>query len=383
MQKNLTSHEMQKLVERVFAPVPADQQLVILLDVPNEQVADNQSWRDRRMLAREWHKILNEIKTNLGLKQVELIYYENSGSNNADLPSDGFLWTGDPQQVTSSKLKATAQSMELHEILASADIILAPTEFSATAPLKVLARQHGFRAATMPGFSREMIPALGVDYSEVHRRVMNIKTRLDEAESAQIEFETPDADRQLVLDLRHRSGHASSGLLRDRGVAGNLPSGEAYIVPYEGDREEKSGSTGVLPVQFGDEIVLYEISENRAVNILSTGEASESERRKLTDEPAYGNLAELGFGVLAALGVRPVGETLLDEKLGLHIAFGRSDHFGGAVSPRDFRNPKNVIHIDRIYIPEVQNSIQVKEVVLSYGSGRTEVIMENGDYRVL
>jgi leucyl aminopeptidase (aminopeptidase T) len=184
----------------------------------------------------------------------------------------------------------------------------------------------------------------------------------------------------LFVDLRYRAAHASSGLLHERGVAGNLPSGEAYIVPYEGERKEASRTEGQVPVQFGDEVVFYKIQNNRATEVFSKGAASKMEIQKLRDEPAYGNIAEIGFGVLARFGVKPVGETLLDEKLGLHIAFGRSDHFGGAISPRDFKNPKNVIHIDRIYIPEVQPKVQVKEVVFRYPEQRQECVIRNGIY---
>ncbi len=382
MKANLTASEIKDLIAKVFAPTTEDKTLLILVDVPNQRVADFEDWRDRRTLAREWQEILAAIKNELGLESIHLLYYENTGSNNADLPRDGFKWDGDPRLASAELLKSQAEAAPLLESLAHADIILAPTQFSATAPLKVLARQQRFRAATMPGFSRDMIPALGVDYGEVHQRVMAIKTRLDEAVGARILFHVSKKDRRLFLDLRHRAAHASSGLLRERGAAGNLPSGEAYIVPYEGELGEASRTAGTLPVQFGDEIVLYEIRENRARRVVSQGPQSQSETRKLQEEPAYGNLAELGFGVLAAFGVRPVGETLLDEKLGLHIAFGRSDHFGGAVSSGDFRHPKNVVHIDRIYIPEVQNQVTVKEVVLEYPGGREEQIISEGKYTI-
>jgi len=63
--------------------------------------------------------------------------------------------------------------------------------------------------------------------------------------------------------------------------------------------------------------------------------------------------------VLAGAGV----EVLLDEKLGLHVAFGRSDHFGGRVGPTDFSSPAEVIHLDRIYIPATQPRIAVYSVV--------------------
>jgi leucyl aminopeptidase (aminopeptidase T) len=164
---------------------------------------------------------------------------------------------------------------------------------------------------------------------------------------------------------------------------GNLPSGEAYMVPYEGERPgDPSRSDGILPVELDGEVVLYRVVENRAVEVLSSGPRSRAEGELLALEPAYGNLAELGLGVLAAWGIRAIGSTLLDEKLGLHIAFGRSDHFGGAVGPRDFRDADRVVHIDRVYVPECQPRIAVREVTLRSGDGASEVLMRDGLYLV-
>jgi hypothetical protein len=378
--RNLTKVEIRALIQKVFAPQTDDRRLVILLDVPNQQVGDHDKWRDRRQLAVEWKAMLDEIKTGIDIAEIELFYYENVGSNNAELPSQVFRWPGDPRLVDIQRLKSEGTVAELKSCLAESDIILAPTEFSTTAPLKLLAKQYRFRAATMPGFSRDMIPALSVDYDLVHQQVMQLKNRLDGAIGIEILLQAEGKDCPLFVDLRYRAAHASSGLLHERGVAGNLPSGEAYIVPYEGERKEASRTEGQVPVQFGDEVVFYKIQNNRATEVFSKGAASKMEIQKLRDEPAYGNIAEIGFGVLARFGVKPVGETLLDEKLGLHIAFGRSDHFGGAISPRDFKNPKNVIHIDRIYIPEVQPKVQVKEVVFRYPEQRQECVIRNGIY---
>ena len=78
---------------------------------------------------------------------------------------------------------------------------------------------------------------------------------------------------------------------------------------------------------------------------------------------------------------KPVGEILLDEKLSFHIAFGRSD-FGGRVGPQDFSAPDKVVHIDRIYIPEMQPLIIVKSLVCEMASGEEKEIMKDGQYRI-
>jgi leucyl aminopeptidase (aminopeptidase T) len=235
----------------------------------------------------------------------------------------------------------------------------------------------------MPGFRADMIPSLRLDYAEVNRRVEHLKALLDRAEGAAFRFGTPDGDCELYIDLRHRTGHASGGLLPNPGVAGNLPSGEAYIVPYEGELDgDPSRTAGVMPVQFGTEMVRYRIEGNRALGVLSEGPRSLEEAAWLAREPAYGNLAELGLGVLAGFGVKPIGEILLDEKLGLHLAFGRSDHFGGQVGPAQFSSLDAVIHIDRVYVPETQPQVKVLAVDLVMPGTPSLPLMRDGEYAI-
>lgn len=378
----LTAEELTRLIRAVFPAYEDDRRLAVLVDVPARPAADNDDWRDRRRLAREWARTLQTCRKDLDLEDVALVAYADVGSNNADLPSRAFRIDGD-LPPTADKLAEAGTSVDFDEVFASHQLFLAPTEYSTTAPLKNAARRFGFRTATMPGFSATMIPALRIDYTEVNRRVMLIKERLDAAEAARVIFRVDGRDEyRMHFDLRHREAHASSGRFPARATAGNLPSGEAYIVPYEGDHGEESLTAGTLPVQVGEEVVLFQVTANRADRAEGTGPAARAEGDHLRREPAYGNMAELGFGVLGDFGLSPTGEILLDEKLGFHVAFGRSDHFGGAVGPGDFSSPQAVIHLDRIYIPATQPRVTVVSLVLVGTDGRTEEIMHDGQYLV-
>lgn len=375
----LTPLELLALVQRVFVPGPQDRALAIMVDLPDAQTPDHPAWLARRSMALDWASGLAQVKDRLGLS-VHLYLYRNVQHNNADLPAGAWAHRFGPLPETADSLDDERQE-PFESIFATHQILLAPTQFSATAPMKVAARKHGFRAATMPGFSPAMIPALKLDYGIINARCRKMKSLLDAAQSATFHFHVDDRDDQhLTLDLRYRTSTASGGLFPDPGVAGNLPSGETYIVPYEGENpNDPSRSEGVLPVQLGDEIVLYRIRNNRADSVLSEGPRSREEQDHLTRDPAYGNLAELGLGVLSDFGLEPTGEILLDEKLGLHIAFGRSDHFGGQVGPGDFASPESVIHIDRVYIPQTQPRIRVVAVDLHMPDGPLPLI-RNNDY---
>ncbi len=380
--ERLTASEWTSLIRGVFAPDPArDRGLAFLIDVPDDVVPDNPDWKDRRGMAAEWARELKAARGSHGW-EVVLVAVPNVHRNNADLPSGGFLWAG-PGAPNHVREMEGARPVSFEEAFGRWSLWIAPTEFSATAPLKLAARERGdFRAATMPGFCAAMIPALRLPYGEINRRVWALKRLLDPAEGAEIEFFLEDGTRdQLHLDLRFRTAHASGGVLRENGVAGNLPSGETYIVPYEGERpDEPSRSTGVLPVELEGEIVRYRIQGNRAVEVLIDGPVSRAERDRLMAEPAYGNLAELGLGVLDAFGVEPAGEILLDEKLGLHIAFGRSDHFGGAVGAAQFSSPGAVVHIDRVYVPSMQPRIPRVSCTLVMPGGAEVPLIRDSAY---
>ena len=376
---NLTFDQLSALLSSVFALQSEERRLSILVDLPDARRTDDPAWSDRRRIAGEWFRVLHENIDRLPFTSVMFCVYPNVGSNNNDLPADATVADG-PEAYDALP---EGRVLPFGEILASSSVVLALTEMSATAPLKLLAKQHGFRGATLPGFSREMIPVLALDFEKVNARVVEFKDRMDRADGIDVSLNAGGTTYESRFDLRFRTGHASGGLMREPGMVGNLPSGEAYIVPYEGEREsEPSRTSGELPVQFGDEIVVYRLEGNRAVEVLGTGPASEDERRRLLEEPAYGNIAEVGIGVLGEWGVKAIGSILLDEKLGLHIAFGRSDHFGGVTSPASFRKRENVVHIDRVYVPSTQPLVSVREAAFRYPDGSRETIISRGRYVV-
>jgi hypothetical protein len=381
----LTASELVALVRSAFPRLGDERTLALLVDVPRDEARDNASWVARRRMCEEWHAALAERGGDIQLEQVQLVAYPDVGSNNADLPGEGFdIKAGLPADA--SGLPAAGFSVPFESVFRETALFLAPTEYSSTAPLKNAAARHGFRAATMPGFNEKMIPALRVDYGEVGRRVALIKDRLDRADEAEVEFIKDGLEPlRMLFDLRYRIAHESSGRFPRKGTAGNLPSGEAYIVPYEGEKGPASRTRGELPVEIEGEVLVFAVEANRAVAVrpaATLGPAWKDEADHLRREPAYGNMAELGFGVLGDFGLGPVGEVLLDEKLGLHIAFGRSDHFGGQVGPADFSSPSEVIHLDRIYIPATQPRVAVFAVVLRYPGGAEEVLMSEGRYRI-
>lgn len=375
MTRNLKTGELIDLLQSVFGFTEKEDGLAILVDLPSESLPDRPEWKDRRRFAAEWFTMLRSELKRLPFSETTFCVYPNVGSNNNDLPETVTVI----DRCTDGADTSDPKDIPLSDLLASTSVVIALTELSATAPLKVLAREYDFRGATMPGFSRKMISALMLDYDKVNQRVTEIKQRMDRATGATIILSDGAKEYESYYDLRHRTAHASGGVIREAGKVANLPSGEAYIVPYEGEKEgDASKTSGLLPVEFEGEVVVFEIQENRSHGVQSSGKHSAKQEAKLRSDPAYGNIAELGVGVLGEWGVAAAGSTLLDEKLGLHIAFGRSDHFGGSTAPDAFLNPNNVVHIDWVFVPTIQPQIQVVTVEFQYGGGETEMVMQGG-----
>jgi len=350
---------LKKLFVDVFAPVPGER-VAVMVDLPHGDIVDHWDWRERREMAGEWRRAFQDLE----LEVMPLITFPATGANNGDLPK---------------KVMRGDAAVPLETVMNEADIIVAMTEFSATAPLSmfVKARPGKLRVASMPGVLRRMEQtALAADYAEVARRVDLLRERLERAEGANVIFTTGD---ELFFDLRFRRAHGDDGrCTRDKAFALiNLPSGEAFIVPYEGERAGAPSLThGVIPMAVEGGVARLSVERNRIVAVRGDFTGAEDLRRLFDADPARRNIAELGLGCNDRAVVS--GCVLEDEKAGMHWAFGRSEHLGGTVSPDDFTSPETVMHQDVVYARDCP--IGVRQLNLLYDDDEVETIMRDGAY---
>jgi len=370
----MQSFDLEKLLIDVFAP-QSGEKVLVMSDLPHGEYTDNQKWADRREMAREWHSAFQQLGTKLGFSVHPLLTYPATGAHNASLPEEGEM---------------DSQRVRLEDILRDTNIVVALTEYSASAPLIEFTQElPNLRAASMPGVTKSMEQtALAADYSEVARKSHILAARLDQALGAQVEFST---GHQLYFDLRNRKAEADDGQLHadKKGMRFiNLPSGEAFIAPYEGELEgQPSRTKGMIPsaelradpVMYDDELVLFRVQENRIVEVIGDGPQAAQKRDYFAVDQARCNIAELGLGCNDKAVIS--GSVLEDEKvLGLHWAYGRSDHLGGTVGVADFSDPSYVVHYDIIY-PK-GGRIEIGSLVLEYEDGTSEEIIRDGQYMI-
>lgn len=353
-----------KLFTDVFDPQP-DEVVLVACDLPHRPEDDTPAWADRRALAAEWHAAMEMLGRARGFSTLPLLTYPATGANNAELPALGALG---------------GREVELEEVILGSTLALFLTQYSATAPLDGFTRRkEDFRAASMPGIARSMQDtALAADYREVSRRCQILSDLLLGADAVEVRFSTGDECR---FDIRFRRPEADDGFLPrfkpgDRII--NLPSGETFIVPYEGERpDEPSRTEGILPVQQGEELARLRVEGNRIVAVEGDGELVARLTAVFAADPARRNVAEVAFGCNDR--ARVWGNVLEDEKAGFHWAYGRSDHLGGVVGVAAFSSPALVVHQDIVYA--AGNPIQVLDAAVVRGEQRLPV-MRGGQYIV-
>lgn len=354
---------LQKLFADVFDPHPGETALV-LIDIPHGNITDTADWAERRTMAQRWHAALRDFGQQRGFHVLPLACYPATGAHNAQLPDKGLL--GDTPTP-------------LAQLAAQATLILAMTQFSASAPLmEWTKRRPVLRAASMPLVAPAMeATALAADYAEIARACAALHHRLSNAQAARITFSNGD---RLLLDIRFRTPHVDDGQLRPDKTPPrlvNLPSGETYVACYEGEQTTIPSQTqGVLPVPWRNEIVRLEIAQNRVVEVLGLSDAAADLRNFLALDGARRNVAELGLGCNPHARVR--GNILEDEKAGPHIALGRSDHIGGVIGPTAFEDPAHIWHQDFVYARE--SPIYVTDLTLIDAENRADQLVYQGEY---
>lgn len=357
--------ELELLLLDVFAPQPGEV-VLFLVDVPNGEINDNPAWVARRAMADEWQNAFRNLAGDKGFTIAPMLSYKATGSHNSPLPDKGIQ---------------DGRSVDLDQVFSQINILVAMTEYSATAPLTGYTERFlDLRVASMPTVSSSMMDtALAADYRQLAAKCGKLASQLDKAESAQLSFST---GHHLNIDLRFRQAHVDDGRLH-AGDTGprviNLPSGEAFIAPYEGEREGLPSLTNgqlPLPINQGSYLTLT-IKENRIGDIDGDPAAVQDTLAFFEVDEMRRNLAELGLGCNDKAVIR--GNVLEDEKvLGVHLAAGLSDHIGGTTGVYDFLDPASAVHEDHVYA--FGDEIVVTDLTLFYRDGSSESIIQDGRF---
>lgn len=354
--------DVKKLFTDVFDP-EQDETVLIIVDTTEDKLKETREWQLRHQMAKEWHKEIEALGKEKGFDVLPIVRYPATFKQNADLP----LSQGEPST--------------LNEALSKATIVLALTEFSASAPLLTWSKSHSdFRSASMPMVTKNMEQtALAADYKDVANRCRKLKQILKGSQGIDVTF---SSGHRCYFDVRFRECITEDGHL-PRNKEGfrliNLPSGETFYATYEGEKGEPSLTSGALPIIMkNEELVVFKVEENSIVEIIGDGANASEFRDFFAIDAARRNIAECAFGTNPKAVI--TGNVLEDEKAGFHWAYGRSDHIGGITGVNSFKSAENVVHFDWVYAKH--SPISVQEAKAIFEDDKAVDIIRNGDYQV-
>ena len=307
------------------------------------------------------YKGLLEHAEELGATEVAFYGYEEVNGSNLDLPE--------------TVVTPQGEELPLRDVLSRHTIVLYMGAWSATAPLTALAKEIGFRGATMHGTNDTVLSTgLAVDYEEVSARAERLRQALTRADSMRLEWNVAGKRVHIDVQLGRQEAQKSHGLVRENGDIANLPAGEVYYVP--------TGAQGQLPQKFEDEastIAIFNVEDRGITSCQELIQGDEALVRRYLDvigsDPNAGQITELGLGTQTL----PFADTdIQDEKIlgTAHLATGRSDHLGGDLSPVDFNDTRNATHNDILWSPNKTPEVELARVTM-FRNGDETVILEN------
>ncbi|HES59139.1 MAG TPA: aminopeptidase [Caldithrix sp.] len=233
-------------------------------------------------------------------------------------------------QMPPAEINGQEPSAPIATMMLEYDVIVCPTTKSVThTDARRNACKKGARVATMPNITEDiMIRGLKADYQKIAERTLKLSAVLDEGKIARII--TP-LGTDLTMPIESVKAISSTGLLLEKGMGGNLPSGESFLMPEEGKSQGvlyiDAAVAGIGKIQ--SQPIKVIIKDGYAVDFSGGPEALELEAslRKF-DKPGM-NVAELGIGTNHEASVS--GNILEDEKVmgTIHVAFGNNISMGG------------------------------------------------------
>ncbi len=234
-------------------------------------------------------------------------------------------------EMTPRQSNGAEPPSEVAALMTQVDVVLCPTSKSLThTDSRRAASAKGVRVATLPGVTEEvMIRCMNADYKTIAARTFSICDLMRKTKVVRV---TAPAGTDVTLPIEGREAHASSGLFREKGLWGNLPTGEAYLAPLEGR------SNGIVVVDGSmasvgmvDQPIRIVVRDGYATDI--TGGASAKRLVELLEPHGKDARTVAEFGIGTNDRAILTGVILEDEKVmgTIHIAFGDNKSMGGSV----------------------------------------------------
>jgi aminopeptidase len=235
-------------------------------------------------------------------------------------------------EMKSREINGQEPPQQIAELMKTVDVVICPTQKSLThTDARREAVKYGVRIATMPGIQIEtMVRCLNADADKVIELTKKIAEAL--RKTAEIKVVT-EKGTNITMPMKGRQILESTGVLRNKGESGNLPSGEVYLAPWEDKSNGKIVIDGSMAgIGMLETPITVEVINGYAEKI--TGGIEAKRLTGLLDKAGREARAVAEFGIGTNYKAELIGEILEDEKVygTIHIAFGNNKSMGGIIS---------------------------------------------------
>lgn len=235
-------------------------------------------------------------------------------------------------EMKSREINGQEPPKQISELMKMVDVVICPTQKSLThTDARREAVKYGVRIATMPGIKTDtMIRCLNADAEKVIELTKKIADALRKTSEIRV---VTDKGTDITMPMKERQILESTGVLRNKGESGNLPSGEVYLAPWE----DKSNGEIVIDGSMAGIGMLESPITIEVINGYAEKIEGGNDAKKLTellDKAGREARAVAEFGIGTNYKAELIGEILEDEKVygTIHIAFGNNKSMGGNIS---------------------------------------------------
>ena len=235
-------------------------------------------------------------------------------------------------EIKSRELNGQEPPKAVAEMMKMVDVVVCPTAKSLThTDARREAVKEGVRVGTMPGITVDaMARCLSADYDKVIGLTMHIAQKLEGVSTIRV---VTEKGTDITMPVKDRKILPSTGVLKNKGESGNLPSGEVYLAPWEDQSNGRVVIDGSMAgIGMITEPIVVEVRNGYAEEI--TGGKEAQKLVEIFEKAGRDSRAVAEFGIGTNYKAILTGMILEDEKVfgTIHVAFGNNITMGGRIS---------------------------------------------------
>lgn len=235
-------------------------------------------------------------------------------------------------EIKSREINGEEPPPQVAELMKHVDVVVCPTAKSLThTDARRNAVKKGVRIGTMPGITTDtMVRCLSADSERVVALTRFFAKKLEGVETIRV---VSNKGTDIRMPVKGRMIIPSTGVHKNKGDSGNLPSGEVYLAPWEGESNGRvviDGSMAGLGM-LAEEITI-EVRNGYAEEISGGDQAKQL--LEIFNKAGRESRAVAEFGIGTNYKAILTGQILEDEKVfgTIHIAFGNNITMGGSIA---------------------------------------------------